>query len=132
DPLAAGNARIGGLYFDQHGPVTVRLLDSWRIRVGLSALGFPWPAPSGIVDYTLRDPGEVSGIDGALYRGPFGVYGIDLDVRLPRVVESLGFAGGVAYRNDESLPDLTQRIAGYAAISQWTPVENATVKAFWG
>src|SRR5579859_1185114 len=54
-PITAGNVRIDGLYFDQQGSMIDRLATDTRIRVGLSATGFPWPAPSGIVDYTLRE-----------------------------------------------------------------------------
>src|SRR6185312_7584385 len=52
-PILAGNARIDGLYFDQQGSMFDRLVTDTRIRVGLSAVSFPWPAPSGIVDYSL-------------------------------------------------------------------------------
>src|SRR5579862_6686790 len=44
-PLTAGNARIDGLYFDQQGQMLDRLVSDTRIRVGLSAVNFPWPAP---------------------------------------------------------------------------------------
>src|SRR4051794_24961189 len=58
NPITAGNARLNGLYFDQQGSMADRLVNATRIRVGLSATGFPWPAPTGIVDYSLREPKE--------------------------------------------------------------------------
>src|SRR6516225_1990285 len=50
DPLAAGNARIEGLYADIHGPVIPygplpsRLVANTRIRVGPAAAGDPFPS----------------------------------------------------------------------------------------
>src|SRR5438874_2818977 len=57
-PAAAGNLRIDGLYFDQMWGLSSTLLDSTSIKVGLSAQGYPFAAPSGIVDQTLRAPGD--------------------------------------------------------------------------
>jgi hypothetical protein len=57
-PVAAGNVRIEGLYFDQAGDITDRLVDGTTIRVGLTAQGYPFPAPTGIADYKLRKAGE--------------------------------------------------------------------------
>jgi iron complex outermembrane recepter protein len=53
-PTAAGNVRIDGLYFDQQSDISDKLINSTAIRVGLSALDFDLPAPSGIVDQGLR------------------------------------------------------------------------------
>ena len=57
-PTAAGNVRIDGLYFDQVWSVSARLRTASQVRVGLSAQGFVFPAPTGIVDHQLRRPGE--------------------------------------------------------------------------
>lgn len=57
-PTAAGNVRIDGLYFDQVWSLSARLRSESRVRVGLSAQGFVFPAPTGIVDHQLRRPGE--------------------------------------------------------------------------
>jgi len=48
---AAGNARINGLFYDPVWAPTARIRLSTAIRVGLSAQGFPFPAPAGVVDY---------------------------------------------------------------------------------
>ena len=60
-PSAAGNLRIDGLYFDQITTSAGTVLDSTSIKVGLSAQGYPFAAPSGIVDQTLRTPGDKAG-----------------------------------------------------------------------
>ena len=47
-PSAAGNLRIEGLYFDEAYPLQSTLLGSTSIKVGLTAQGYPFAAPSGI------------------------------------------------------------------------------------
>src|SRR5690349_24230844 len=56
--LDAGNERLDGLYFDLQTPLTDHLIDSTAMRVGISSQGYPLPAPTGIVDYRLRRPGD--------------------------------------------------------------------------
>jgi iron complex outermembrane receptor protein len=55
-PIDAGNVRVEGLYLDRQADLTPRLVEGNRIRVGPSAIGYAFPAPSGIVDYRLRKP----------------------------------------------------------------------------
>src|SRR5689334_20649356 len=56
-PITAGNRRIEGLYFDLGGNgLTTRLFARSTVRVGLPALAYAFPAPSGIVDYDFRRP----------------------------------------------------------------------------
>ena len=82
-PTAAGNVRIDGLYFDQVWGLSARLRQSSNVRVGLSAQGFVFPAPTGIVDLSLRRPDAepsaqlVLGLD--QWRGRY----IDLDFSHP-------------------------------------------------
>ena len=52
DPSVAGNLRVDGLYVDGIF-ANAHLFRSQAIRVGLSALDFPFRAPSGIVDDQL-------------------------------------------------------------------------------
>ncbi|OSZ71088.1 hypothetical protein CAP39_07810 [Sphingomonas sp. IBVSS1] len=98
-PTAAGNVRIDGLYFDQVWGLNPRLRRATTIRVGLSALGSPFPAPTGIVDYAFRKPGD----DAALsVLGAFNQWGnaaLELDANLP-VAKGLSMAAGAALFDD--------------------------------
>src|SRR5690349_22871031 len=49
-PSAAGNIRLNGLYFSPVTGLSGLLVASQSIKVGLSAQGYPFVAPSGIVD----------------------------------------------------------------------------------
>src|SRR5262245_61186347 len=57
-PTAAGNVRIEGLYFDRQTDPSYRLVESSTIRVGIASQSYPFPSPTGIVDYNLRDVGS--------------------------------------------------------------------------
>src|SRR5687768_108193 len=57
-PIDAGNVRIEGVYVDRQADLSLRLVEGSRIRVGPSAAGYAFPAPSGVVDYRLRTPGR--------------------------------------------------------------------------
>jgi iron complex outermembrane recepter protein len=73
-PTQAGNLRIDGFYFDEgatSGPVT-RIVRGSTVYVGIAAQGYLFPAPTGVVDYHLRVPGNepvTSVLIGARARG---------------------------------------------------------------
>src|SRR5688572_6171634 len=74
-PIDAGNVRIEGLYLDRQADLTPRLVEGNRIRVGPSAIGYAFPAPSGIVDYRLRKPGTDAIISVVTQTNSFGGMG---------------------------------------------------------
>ena len=114
DPLTAGNGRIEGLYADilgqtiPYGPLPARLVQNTRIRVGPAAAGFPFPSPTGIVDFSLRSPLGAAGVSPTIYVGPYGTSGFDLDAHAPLAGGRCGVGGGVTRRWDEFLPEVTQ------------------------
>ena len=130
-PITAGNARIDGLYFDQQGLIGPRLVDETRIRVGLTAVEFPWPAPTGIVDYTLRGEMDSPALSTIAYAGPYETSGVDVDGHERFWGGRMAVEAGAAYRSDVDIPGLTTRVSAFAVIPQWVPNERLTVRAFW-
>ena len=95
DPRTAGNVRIDGLYFDQQGALSDRVVEGSTIRVGVSEIGFAFPAPTGIVDYDLRGlGGDKPGATVIANVGPYQAWGVSVDGALPladkRLVLPLG------------------------------------------
>jgi iron complex outermembrane recepter protein len=131
-PLTAGNVRLDGLYFDQQGGMIDRLVTDTRIRVGLSAVDFPWPAPTGIVDYTLRTPKDAPGLTSIAYLGPYGTRDLDLDGSENFPDKHLGVAAGASYHSEEYVPGNTAHFASLAVLPRWTPSKEFTLSAFWG
>src|ERR1044071_8223494 len=82
-PIEAGNVRIEGLYFDRTGSLTSRLIEGSTIRVGVASQSYPFPSPTGIVDYDLRRVGADRVISALTYYGPFDSVGAELDAQLP-------------------------------------------------
>jgi iron complex outermembrane recepter protein len=95
-PLPAGSVRIEGLYFDKVGDENDRLQASSRIHVGIAAQSYAFPAPTGIVDYTLRTPGTVADLSIFTDGDSIGYRTFQLDGDLP-VDNMLSIGGGVGY-----------------------------------
>jgi iron complex outermembrane receptor protein len=129
-PIAAGNARIEGLYFDQVWGLTPRIRRSTTIRVGISAQGYPFPAPTGIVDYSFRKPGDAARL--ALVTGgdSYGAAYVEADGELPLARGlSLGL-GGAAGTNE--YPNGTDSRYRNAALSlRWQPLAALELVPFW-
>ena len=99
-PTAAGNVRLDGMYFANQAGFTSRLIGGYRILVGPSVLGHPFPAPSGIADYSLRRPGTRDLVSVSAQVDSFSGRLIEVDGQLHDVLPDLGFTGGFGlYRN---------------------------------
>lgn len=55
---SAGNYRFHGTYFVKNSGVSSFFLDSTAVRIGFNTLPVTLPSPSGVVDYSLRDPAK--------------------------------------------------------------------------
>jgi iron complex outermembrane recepter protein len=129
--IAAGNARIDGLYFDRQTDLSDHVVDSLAMRVGIAAQGYPLPAPTGIVDYKLRRPGEKQLISTVLGYGAFDGRFISVDAQLPILKDqlSLGVGGTIGHNNYEFGAGEGERTA--AVIAQWRPLSHITIVPFW-
>lgn len=138
DPLAAGNARIEGMYVDLHGqtipygPLPARLVQNTRIRVGPAAAGFPFPSPTGIVDFSLRSPLGPPGVSPTIYVGPYGTSGFDLDVHAPLAGQRCGVGGGLTRRFDEFIPEVTQFTTDVGIVGSCQASGKSRATVFYG
>src|SRR4030095_15506146 len=57
-PAVAGNIRLDGLYMGGIVIGNQRIQSGSNVRVGLSAQGYAFPAPTGIVELALRPAGD--------------------------------------------------------------------------
>lgn len=130
-PVAAGNVRIEGLYFDQQSHVTDRLLDGTTVRVGLTAQGYPFPAPTGIADYTLRKAGAERVISVGLTLGPFGGKTAELDVELPLAGETLGLTIGGGIFRERHPHGSASAIESIAVSLRYAPAADVSIQPFF-
>ena len=129
-PIQAGNVRINGLYFDYQSDLNQRLISGSNVRVGLTAQGYPFPAPTGVADFSLRLPGSEAVASTVVGIGPFGGPRLEVDAQLP-VTDTLGIAGGLGVNKEELYYGGERRLVSAAAIGRWRPADNIEVIPFW-
>lgn len=129
-PVQAGNVRINGLYFDYQADLNQRLISGSNVRVGLTAQGYPFPAPTGVADFSLRLPGSEAVASTVVGIGPFGGPRVEVDAQLP-VTDTLGIAAGVGAQSEESYTGGDRRVLNAAAVLRWRPAENLEIIPFW-
>ena len=129
-PIQAGNVRINGMYFDYQADLNQRLISGSNVRVGLTAQGYPFPAPTGVADFSLRLPGPEAVASTVIGIGPFGGPRAEVDAQLP-VTETLGIAGGVAFNDAELYHGGDQQILEAAIIARWRPTASVEIIPFW-
>ena len=131
-PIAAGNIRIDGLAVTEHGGFTGRVVGGSTIRVGLTAQSYPFPAPTGIADFSLRNSGNQGVLSPVLYLGPHGSAALDVDAQIPIVRDRLSLAGGVGYRYEENFPGEDSRMLQGGGVLRWRPNDRIEAKTFYG
>jgi iron complex outermembrane receptor protein len=129
-PTSAGNVRIDGLYFDPQYALTSIVSESSSIKVGLSAQGYPFAAPSGIVDYALRRPSNKASASIVLNGDAYGSGGIEIDGSLP-VTANLSLGYGLTVNHVE-FPDGTDNWNhAQGLLARWTPAPGVEILPFW-
>jgi iron complex outermembrane receptor protein len=129
-PVQAGNVRINGLYFDYLADLNPRLISGSNVRVGLTAQGYPFPAPTGVADFSLRLPGTEAVASTVVGLGPFGGKRVEVDAQLP-VGETLAVAAGVGVDQEEIYHGGERRVLTAAAVGRWRPAGNVEIIPFW-
>ena len=130
-PIEAGNVRLEGLYFDRLGHLTSRLVEGSTIRVGIASQSYPFPSPTGIVDYDLRRVGNQQVLSALVNYGPFGGLGAEVDAQLPVIGEQLGIAMGAGIYRDAFPWGGRNEAISYAIAPQWRPTENLELRPFF-
>ena len=129
-PVQAGNVRINGMYFDYQADLNQRLISGSNVRVGLTAQGYPFPAPTGVADFALRLPGSEAVASTVIGIGPFGAPRVEVDAQLP-ISERLAIAGGVGITEQGLYYGGEGTVLTAAAIARWRPSDNVEIVPFW-
>lgn len=130
-PIAAGNARIDGLYFDQFLRPITRIRQSTTIRVGLAAQGFIFPAPTGVVDYALRKPGNDFVASTIVSADHWGSVQAELDASIPLIEDRLALQAGAYFANQEFFNGTDAYSDNQGVALRWTPTPKITIMPFW-
>ena len=135
NPQTAGDVRIDGLYFDQQGGLSNRVVEGSAVRVGVSEIGYAFPAPTGIVDYDLRHTGNgTPSASVVVSGGPYEARGVSVDGVVPLLGRELQLPIGGSYQigtgtGSGSEPGYTSTNVNFGATPAWTPNERLTFRA---
>lgn len=128
-PSVAGNVRIDGLYFDQVADIDARLRRATAVRVGFSTFGFSFPAPTGVVDYQMRRPGQEASRSLYVGGGTEGAFSMEGDMVMPvNETLSLGLGAGVENNVFPNGTDFFRHVV--AAHALWRPAANLEILPF--
>ncbi|MFN3387739.1 MAG: TonB-dependent receptor domain-containing protein [Allosphingosinicella sp.] len=130
-PVQAGNVRINGLYIDYQADLSDRLIAGSNVRVGLTAQGYPFPAPTGVADFALRLPGAEAVASTVVGIGPFGGPRVEVDAQLP-LSDTFGVAAGLGINGQEIYHGGDQRLLTAALVARWRPTDRVEIIPFWG
>ena len=127
----AGNARIEGIYYNESGAISDLFQAGSDIRVGLTAFGQPFPAPTGIVDTTLRrvtanrpvvtvrlNSGEYLGADATV------------EAAIP-LAPNLGIYSAAGYFDDRYADGAGAWFVSYGSVVRWQPARDTEVTALF-
>jgi iron complex outermembrane receptor protein len=130
-PVDAGNTRIEELYFAPVDRLPNRLIRGSRVRVGIAAQGYPFPAPTGIVDFDLSASADADQFTVLLERAQFGslVASIDSNVELAEGLRT--YLGATVRRQNRHEGGNYRSWIASGGLS-WRPYEGASAVAFWG
>lgn len=128
----AGNARVEGLYFNESGQITDVITAGSEIRLGIAAFGYPFPAPTGIVDTSLRrvtkdrpvvsvrlSTGEYLGVDATV------------DAAIP-LTDTIGLNAAIGLFDDRYADGGSAWFVSYGGVLRWKPVEAVELTGFYG
>jgi iron complex outermembrane receptor protein len=129
-PIQAGNERIEGLYFDKVGDANDRIQASSRIRVGIAAQGFAFPAPTGIVDFSLRTPGDEARLSTFAEANNWGTYNFQFDAVMP-LAETFSLGGGVGTDHNLFPDGASNYESNIGVLARWLPLPALEILPFW-
>lgn len=132
NPVDAGNVRVEGLYFDQISQLPGRLIDSNTVRVGITAQGYPFPAPTGLVDFALTKPDEQFSGSFSLEGNQHGGVNGSIEAKLPIDGERFGISGGFGFRAVARTEGGRAFFSGGGTTLAWRPYKGAEVLAIGG
>lgn len=127
----AGNNRIEGLYFDEQGEITDVIVRGSAVRLGLTAFGYPLPAPTGIVDMELRRAGSET--VASIQLGISEYLGTDFtaDLALP-INDRLSVNLDLGLFDEQYVSGANAWYVSYGGVIRWKPADRFEITGFLG
>ncbi|TWD01172.1 MULTISPECIES: TonB-dependent receptor [unclassified Sphingobium] len=125
----AGNNRVEGLYFDKAGQISNVIVRGSTVRVGLTAFGYPFPAPTGIVDADLRRVGDKPVVSVQFNSGDYLGTDLVVDAALP-VTEKFDVNLDLGLYDDEYVSGASAWFVSYGGVLRYRPMQGVEATAF--
>ena len=130
NPGVAGNYRLEGLYFDIQGGMGSRVIDGSLIRVGPAAQGYAFPAPTGIVDLSLKKAGDKLVVNTFASADSFGARGLEVDAQVPIMGKELTLSTGVGLFDNHYANGGGSVGYNIGLVPRWRPAPNVELIGF--
>ena len=129
-PVTAGNLRLDGLYIDRPPDFSQRLISGSNIRVGLTAQGYPFAAPTGIADFSLRRAGRDPALNATLEFGPYSSHRVALDGQVP-LTGTISLSAGFDYAREDQANGTRDYYYTFAVAPVWRPRDGVEIMPFY-
>lgn len=129
-PGTASNYRLEGMYFDIQGGMGGRVIDGSLIRVGPAAQGYAFPAPTGIVDLSLKKAGDKLTVSTFLQGDSFGQRGFEFDAQIPLSGKQLAVSAGIGVFDNRYATGGGSVGYNVGIVPRWRPAPNVELIAF--
>ena len=130
NPTEAGNNRLEGLYIDQTGIISPRLLDGSTIKVGYAARGTPFPAPTGIVDQRMEKFTGVTRANAEFEVDDYSNVSGAVEAKIALSGDRLGMALGVGFREADQVQMRNGSFRNFVTSLTWLPTKDTEATLF--
>jgi iron complex outermembrane recepter protein len=125
----SGGYRIDDAYFSRAAALNDPLLAGVGVRVGVNAVRLAYPAPSGVVNYRLRQAGPVNELRLGVGLRDFGTRVVQIDGSFRQ--DHLSFAGGLVWRPSWRLAQGNEgRGIDVGGVAAWQVTSDQRLRAF--
>lgn len=129
-PITAGNLRLDGLYIDRPPDFSQRLISGSNIRVGLTAQGYPFAAPTGVADFSMRRAGRDPALNATFEVGPYSSRRLALDGQMP-LTETISLGAGLDLAREDWANGTRDRAYTFAIAPLWKPRDGVEIMPFY-
>lgn len=127
----SGAYRIDDAYFVRASPLNDPVLAGVGVRVGVNAARLAYPAPSGVVNYRLREPGPQNQFSLGAGLRDFGTWTLEGNGSWKSADGRFGLAGGFVGRPEVQWGAGTEGRAGdIGVVGSWQVAEGHRLRAF--
>lgn len=127
----SGAYRIEDAYFSRAAPINDPVLAGVGVRVGVNAASLAYPAPSGVVNYRLREPGARNTLTLGGGLRDYRTHTLEANGSWKDAADRFGLAGGVVWRPVARWSAGTEGEAVDAGlVGRWRIAEGHALRAF--